>query len=73
MCCVFDHTKTHVFDHVFQMVNIKIRLIIFFVAKDGEALYNQPKQVLEGLVGVHRTVQLHLLQYYWLGHRLGLL
>ena len=29
--------------------------------------------VLEGLVGLHRTVQLHLLQHYWLGHRLGLL
>ena len=29
--------------------------------------------VLEGLVGLHRTVQLQLLQLYWLGHRLGLL
>ena len=27
--------------------------------------------VLEGLIGLHRTVQ--LLQHYWLGHRLGLL
>ena len=27
-----------------QMVNIKIRLIIFFAAKDGEALYSQQKQ-----------------------------
>jgi len=27
-----------------QMVNTKIRLIIFFVAKDGEALYSQQKQ-----------------------------
>ena len=26
------------------MVNAEIRLIIFFVAKDGEALYSQPKQ-----------------------------
>ena len=26
------------------MVNIKIRLIIFFAAKDGEALYNPQKQ-----------------------------
>ena len=26
------------------MVNIEIRLIIFFVAKDGEALYSQQKQ-----------------------------
>ena len=28
--------------------------------------------VLEGLVGLHRTVQLQLLQLYWLGHKLGL-
>ena len=27
----------------------------------------------KGLVGLHRTVQLQLLQHYWLGHRLGLL
>ena len=27
---------------------------------------------LEGLVGLHRTIQLQLLQHYWLGHRLGL-
>ena len=26
------------------MVNMKIRLIIFFAAKDGEALYSQQKQ-----------------------------
>ena len=26
------------------MVNIEIRLIIFFAAKDGETLYNQQKQ-----------------------------
>ena len=26
------------------MVNTKIRLIIFFAAEDGEALYNQQKQ-----------------------------
>ena len=27
-----------------QMVNTQIRLIIFFAAKDGEALYSQQKQ-----------------------------
>ena len=26
--------------------------------------------VLKGLVGLHRTVQLQVLQRYWLGHRL---
>ena len=29
-------------------------------------------KVLEGLVGLHRTIQLQLLWHYWLGHRLGL-
>ena len=28
--------------------------------------------LLEGLVGLYRTVKLQLLQHYWLGHRLGL-
>ena len=30
-----------------QMANAKIRLIIFFAAKDGEALYSQQKQERE--------------------------
>ena len=34
-----DSTQGH-----HQMVNTKIRLIIFFAAKDGEALYHQQKQ-----------------------------
>ena len=29
------------------MVNTEIKLIIFFVAKDGEAVYRQQKQDLE--------------------------
>ena len=29
--------------------------------------------VLEGLVGLHRTIQLQLLQHYWSGYRLKLL
>ena len=37
-----DYTHDH-----HQMVNTKIRLIIFFAAKDGEALYSQQKQDLE--------------------------
>ena len=32
------------------MVNTKIRLIIFFAAEDGEALYSQQKQDLEQTV-----------------------
>ena len=33
-----------------QMVNVEIRLIIFFAAKDGEALYSQQKQDWELIV-----------------------
>ena len=29
--------------------------------------------VLEDLIGLHRTIQLQLIQHYWLGHILGLL
>ena len=32
------------------MVNTKIRMIIFFAAKDGEALYTQQKQDQETIV-----------------------
>ena len=32
------------------MANAKIKLIIFFVAKDGEAVYSQQKQDLELIV-----------------------
>ena len=37
------------------MVNTKIRFIIFFAAKDGEALYSQQKQDQEmtGLILAH--------------------
>ena len=38
---LFQQHKTH--GH-HQIVNIEIRLIIFFAAKDGEALYSQQKQ-----------------------------
>ena len=38
------------------MVNTEIRLIIFFAAKDGEALYNQQKQDQE--LTVAHTIQL---------------
>ena len=37
-----DSTHGH-----YQMVNSEIRLIMFFAAEDGEALYSQQKQDLE--------------------------
>ena len=55
--------------------------LLFQVFLDFLLLHPSPKKwkgnpswvlVLEGLVGLHRTIQLQLLQHYWLGHRLGL-
>ena len=41
---LFQHIREDSTHGHHQMVNTKIRLIIFFVAKDGEALYSQQKQ-----------------------------
>ena len=38
-----QHRENSTYGH-HQMVNTEIRLIIFFAAKDGEALYSQQKQ-----------------------------
>ena len=38
------HTCIYVLYHHHKMVNTEIRLIIFFAAKDREALYSQQKQ-----------------------------
>ena len=40
---VIEWMKAQLIEH-HQMVNTKIRLIIFFIAKDGEALYSKQKQ-----------------------------
>ena len=42
------------------MVNTKIRLIIFFGAKDGEALYSQQKQDRELTVTQHFIAKFRL-------------
>ena len=39
-----NNTSNDSTDEHHQMVNSRIRLIIFFAAKDGEVLYSQPKQ-----------------------------
>ena len=44
---LFQQHKRRLYNGLHQMVNTKIRLIIFFPAKDGEALYSQQKQVQE--------------------------
>ena len=41
---IFQQHKRRLYTWNHQMVNTKIRLIIFFEAKDGVALYNQQKQ-----------------------------
>ena len=40
---LFQHTREDSTHGHHQMVNTKIRFIIFFAAKDGEALYSQQK------------------------------
>ena len=41
-------------------------------SRPGLPVHHQlPVLVLKCLVGLHRTIQLQLLQCYWLGHRLG--
>ena len=42
-----NHTREDITHGHHQMVNTKIRLIILFAAKDGEALYSRQKQDLE--------------------------
>ena len=41
---LFQQHKRRLYIGHHQMVNTEIRLIIFFAAKDGEALYSQQKQ-----------------------------
>ena len=41
---LFQQHKRRLYTCHHQMVNTKIRLIIFFATKDGEALYSQQKQ-----------------------------
>ena len=41
---LFQHTRNDSTHGHHQMVDTEIRLIIFFAAKDGEALYSQKKQ-----------------------------
>jgi len=48
-----------------QMVNTKIRLIIFFAAKDGEALYSQQKQAQKLTVAQIMNSLLHNSDLNW--------
>ena len=44
---LFQQHKRKLYTWTSPMVNTKIRLIMFFAAEDGEALYSQQKQDLE--------------------------
>ena len=39
-----QHTRDNTTHGLHQMVNTKIRLIIFFASEDGETVYSQQKQ-----------------------------
>jgi len=41
---LFQQHKRRLYTWTYQMANTEIRLITFFAAKDGEALYSQQKQ-----------------------------
>ena len=41
---IFNNARDNSTHKHHQMVNTEIKLIIFFAAKDGEALYSQQKQ-----------------------------
>ena len=41
---LFQQHKRRLYTWTSQMVNTKIRLVVFFSAKDGEALYSQQNQ-----------------------------
>ena len=43
----FNKTREHSIHGHHQIVNPEVRLIIFFAAEDGEALFSQQKQDLE--------------------------
>ena len=47
ICWIIKNTREDSTHGHHQMVNTEIRLIIFFAAKDGEALYSQQKQYWE--------------------------
>ena len=51
------------------MVNTKIRLIIFFAAKDGEPLYSLQKQDWEVTVAPYCQIQTEIVTPYMAAHQ----
>ena len=63
---------------IFQgQICLLLQVFLDFLLLHSSPPYNERTSffvlVLKGLVGFHRTIQLQLLQRYWLGNRLGLL
>ena len=54
------------------LLQVSLDFLLFILVPYNEKDIFFGVLVLKGLVGLHRTVQLQLLQRYWLGHRLGL-
>ena len=82
MTSVFSWQSSIIFALVHSVLQgqnfLLFQVFLDFLLLHSSPLYNEKDiffwlLVLEGLIGLHRTIQLHLLQYYWLGHRLGLL
>ena len=83
LCKVVLESSTHFLDDETEVGTINspiLRKLLLFL--DFLLLHSSPLQskghlfwglVLKGLVGLHRTIKLQLLQCYWFGHRLGLL
>ena len=79
-CVLLAKLLAKLFTLLHSVLQVQICLLLH-VFLDFLLLHSSPLQwkgnlfqvlVLEGLVGLCRTVQLQLLQHYWLGHRLGL-
>ena len=58
---ITNNTRDNSTQGYHQVVNTKIRLIVFFAAKDGEALHSQQKQDLEPIVAqiISSLFQIH--------------
>ena len=60
-------------DQIWLLFQVSLCLLFLHSSPRGWKWHILGMLVLEDLVGLHRPIQLQLLQHYWLGHRLGLL
>ena len=62
---IFNNARDNSTHKHHQMVNTEIKLIIFFAAKDGEALYSQQKQDQELTVAQIKNLLLQNSDLNW--------